>query len=208
MRARGRLRPILALFAGCVFVLAGCDVQTSRRRAAEVGRAEDRPERYLPAGLAHRADSALLLNPRGTFDTDDEAQSDSLLPLPPLMTVAMIQDGDALFHGTGGCDNCHGSEGQGLAARGKSLTAGVQYIPAGDWSAMDSVIAVGIPESETRSPISMPPRGQHSDLSEDEIARIGAYVWAISQTRGEPWQGGHRIHAAHDPNASARTDIP
>jgi hypothetical protein len=54
----------------------------------------------------------------------------------------------------------------------------------------------------------MPPRGQRSDLSEDEIRRIGAYVWAVSGTRGEPWQGGHVLHAPHDMNASARTAIP
>lgn len=208
MRARGRLHSRVSLLAGCVIVLAGCDAETSRRRVDEVGRAEARPERYLPADLAHRSDSARLVNPRGTFDTDDENQSDSLLPLPPRMTGAMIEDGDALFHGKGGCVNCHGSEGQGLAARGKALTAGVQFIPAGDWSSIDSVIAVGMPEGETRSPIGMPPRGQHSDLSAGEIERIGAYVWAISQTRGEPWPGGHRIHAAHDQDASARTAIP
>jgi hypothetical protein len=173
-----------------------------------VERAEHRPERYLRGYLAGRSDSARLVNPRGTFDTDDDGQPDSLPPLPPGMTLEMIRDGDALFHGKGGCVNCHGSEAQGLAARGKALTVGVQFIPGGDWGAIDSVISVGMPEAETRSPIGMPPRGQRSDLGEDEIRRIGAYVWAVSETRGEPWPGGHAIHAAHDMNASARTAIP
>jgi hypothetical protein len=33
-------------------------------------------------------------------------------------------------------------------------------------------------------------------------------VWAISQVKGEPWPGGHALHAPHDWRASARTSIP
>ena len=65
-----------------------------------------------------------------------------------------------------------------------------------------------MPDRQTRSPIAMPPRGQHEDLNAEEIRAIAAYVWAISQTRGEPWPGGHATHAAHDARASARTSIP
>jgi mono/diheme cytochrome c family protein len=124
------------------------------------------------------------------------------------MTTDMIRDGDRLFHGKGGCVNCHGSEAQGLAARGKTLTANLVFIPVGDWNANDSVIAVGMPDGRTRSPIAMPARGQHSDLDAREMRATAAYIWAISQARGEPWTGGHELHQSHDWRASARTSIP
>ena len=48
----------------------------------------------------------------------------------------------------------------------------------------------------------MPPRGGKSDLTPDETRAIAAYVWAISQTRGEPWPGGHATHASMVPPGS------
>jgi hypothetical protein len=104
--------------------------------------------------------------------------------------------------------SCHGSEGQGLAARGKTLTAGLHFLPPGEWQPIDSLILVGMPDRLTRTTIAMPPRGQNSDLDADETKSIAAYVWAMSQVKGEPWPGGHRIHAPHDWRASARTSIP
>lgn len=47
----------------------------------------------------------------------------------------------------------------------------------------------------------MPARGAESNLTDDEIRHVAAYVWGISQTRGEPWPGGHQSHPeveAHD----------
>ncbi len=177
-------------------------------RAQEVDREAAAPERFLPTDLATRPDSARLVVGPGGFDTDEEAQSDTLPTLPAGMTIDMLREGDRAFHGVGGCVSCHGSEAQGLAARGKTLTAGVAFVPPGDWNAIDSLISVGMPDRQTRSPIAMPPRGQHEDLNAEEIRAIAAYVWAISQTRGEPWPGGHTTHAPHDARASARTSIP
>ena len=176
--------------------------------AQSVSREAVAPEKFLPRNLASRPDSAQLATGPNGFDTDEEAQPDTLPTLPDGMTIAMLRDGDRLFHGAGGCVSCHGSEAQGLPARGKTLTAGVAFVPPGDWNALDSLISVGIPDRQTRSPIAMPPRGQHEDLDAEEIRAIAAYVWAISQTRGEPWPGGHVRHAVHDPRASARTSIP
>jgi mono/diheme cytochrome c family protein len=190
-------------------LLAGCKVsRTNPDRAEEVSREEDAPERYLPGDLASRPDSAKLTLSRHVLDTDEEAQPDTLPPLADGMTIDMIRDGDRLFHGKGGCVSCHGSEAQGLAARGKTLTAGVAFVPPGDWKALDSLISAGMPDKRTRSPIAMPPRGQHENLDAGEIRDVAAYVWAISQTRGEPWPGGHALHAPHDWRASARTSIP
>lgn len=200
-RRRSSLLSLLCLVAACKWPGVNPD------RFSKVSREEDRPERLL-IDFSGRPDSLALARPVHIFDTDEEGQSDKIPPLPYGMTDEMIRDGDRLFRGKGGCTNCHGSEAQGLAARGKTLTAGLHFIPSGAWAPIDSLISVGMPDRQTRSTIAMPPRGQHENLDADEVHAIGAYVWAISQVKGEPWRGGHVQHAPHDWRASARTSIP
>ncbi len=166
------------------------------------------PELYVPSNLAQRPDTALLRNMRHAFDTDDELQPDTLPTLPDGVTLADVRNGDDLFHGTGGCRNCHGSEATGLAGRGSSLTAGLHLIPSSDLRGIDSIIVNGIADAETRSPIAMPPRGQHGNLTTIETHALATYVWALANARDEPWPGGHPQHGIHDINSSARTDIP
>ncbi len=203
-----RLIP-LALFAAIIGIVSACTGSNANSDRVElVKRQGAAPENFIPDDLDSRPDSSMLTLSPHKFDTDEEAQSPTLPALPDGMTLDRIRDGDRLFHGKGGCVNCHGSEAQGLAARGKTLTAGLAFIPLGDWNALDSLINVGMPDAQTRSPIAMPARGQHSDLTAEETRTIAAYIWAISQTRGEPWPGGHVLHAHHDWRASSRTSIP
>ncbi len=138
-------------------------------------------------------------NPR-----NDDLQPARLAPLPPGMTLDQITTGDAIFHGKGGCFVCHGVEAQGMPAAGDGITAGLAYVPY-QWRAIDSLIRAGMPDVQSRSPIGMPARGARGDLSSDEIRRVAAYVWAISQTRGEPWPGGHELHGALVPTPAAAT---
>jgi hypothetical protein len=70
---------------------------------------------------------------------------------------------------------------------------------------IDSLIMTGLPEPMTRTPIAMPARGAKSDLSAEESRLIAAYVWAISQTRGEPWPGGHVSHRPDTAQAARPT---
>ncbi|MES2123374.1 MAG: c-type cytochrome [Gemmatimonadota bacterium] len=195
-------------FACIVIGAALACSEPDAQRLASLKAEDARPEALLPGDLAGRPDSALLARTDTLMDTDEEAQPDSLPALPFGLTLEMIRAGDALFHGAGGCFNCHGSEAQGLPARGKTITAGLHFVSAGDWRGVDSIISVGIPDAGTRSPVAMPPRGQHGDLDASQIQALSAYVWGISSARGEPWPGGHVSHARHDPRASARTSIP
>jgi cytochrome c5 len=134
--------------------------------------------------------------------THDDLQPAQLPPLPAGMTIATIVEGDSIFHGKGACFACHGAEAQGLPAAGDALTVSLEWAQY-DWTSIDSLINAGIPQTLTRSPIPMPPRGGKSSLTADEVRRVAAYVWAISQTRGEPWPGGHTSHAAMIPAGSA-----
>jgi hypothetical protein len=209
-----RIRILLAFGAGIAGLLAcqATDVNPTTgqnvRRVTVLRLSDVKADRYIADGIDQRPDSAALRLPSHTFDTDEEGQYDSLPPLPFGVTVANLRDGDRLFRGKGGCVNCHGAEAEGLPARGKTLTAGLRFIPVGSLDAIDSTIRVGMPDARTRSPVAMPPRGQWGDLDVAEMHHIAAYVWAISQVKGEPWPGGHAFHASHDWRASARTSIP
>ncbi|MEO7085112.1 MAG: cytochrome c [Gemmatimonadaceae bacterium] len=135
--------------------------------------------------------------------TNEEFQPTALPALPVGMTVEMLVQGDRIFHGKGGCFACHGTEGQGLPAAGDAITNTLSYARH-EWTSIDSLIAVGLPDVLTRSPIAMPARGSRGDLSPQEIQRVAAYVWAISGVRGEPWAGGHSSHQDMAPAGSTK----
>ena len=132
----------------------------------------------------------------------DAMQPRTLAALPTGMTLELIQQGDALFHGVGGCFVCHGVEAGGNPAAGDAITAGLAFIPS-SWAAIDSLITVGMPDAISRSPIAMPARGARGNLTPSQIRRVAAYVWAISRVRGEPWVGGHSSHAQMVPPGAA-----
>jgi mono/diheme cytochrome c family protein len=133
--------------------------------------------------------------------TNEEGQPPRLPAMPEGMTLDLIRAGDSLFHGKGHCFACHGADATGLPDAGSALTIGLNFVPL-EWRPIDSLITAGIPDAITRSAIQMPPRGGKSDLSPDETRAIAAHVWAISQTRGEPWPGGHATHASMVPPGS------
>lgn len=197
-----------ALVVLATMAIVACKGTNRPERPVEVRESGAAPERFLPDGLASRRDSALLRNTAHRFDTDDGGQPDTLPQLPENTTIDDIRNGDVLFHGKGGCVNCHGSEATGLAGRGSSLTGGLHLLESGDLRGIDSIIVSGISDPETRSPIAMPPRGQRTNLTTTETHALAAYVWALATTRGEPWPGGHELHGPRDPNASARSAIP
>jgi cytochrome c len=136
-------------------------------------------------------------------DLNEDGQLRKLPPLPQGMTLDMIGQGDAIFRGKGGCVTCHGPDGGGMPASGSGITAGLNFVPA-EWGPLEAAIKAGIPEPLTRSPIAMPPRGAQSNLTDAEIRQVAAYVWAISQVKGEPWPGGHRTHESGAEAAGGR----
>lgn len=142
-----------------------------------------------------RAQQATGPGTRPAIQRHDDLQPSQLPPLPSGMTIQTIVEGDSIYHGKGNCYACHGAEGEGLPAAGDALTVSLNWAQY-DWASIDSVIDHGIPQVLTRSPIQMPPRGGKSNLTDDETRRVAAYIWAISQTRGEPWPGGHESHGS------------
>jgi len=135
--------------------------------------------------------------------THDDLQPAQLPTLPNGMTIESIVQGDSIFHGKGNCFACHGIEAECAPAAGDALTVSLSYAQP-EWRSIDSLVESGIPQVLTRSPIQMPPRGGKSNLSAEEVRRVAAYVWAISQTRGEPWPGGHPSHVGMVPAGASK----
>ena len=160
------------------------------------------------AALAQRSSRAgSRVVPTYAIETNDELQPATLPPLPPGMTIDKIVDGDRLFHARAGCFACHGAEAQGLPSAGDGITSALFYARH-EWTSLDSLITVGIPDVLTRSPIAMPARGARGDLTATEINHLAAYVWAISAAKGEPWPGGHVSHGGMVPAGSTTGTAP
>lgn len=137
-------------------------------------------------------------NGKPMVKTHDDLQPATLPELQSGITIEDIVRGDSIYHGKGNCFACHGVEAEGRPAAGDALTVALNWAQY-DWRSIDSLITAGIPQVLTRSPMLMPPRGGQSNLTEAEVARVAKYIWAISQTRGEPWPGGHASHATMVP---------
>lgn len=138
---------------------------------------------------------ARVAEPLRLSRTDEDGQPDTLPTLPARMTLADLRTGDAVFHGKGGCVSCHGLDATGVAGKGSSLTSGLNYIPKPySWSGLDSLERLGISETITRANVACPARGVRGNLTDRQVGQVAAYVWAIAQTRGEPWSGGHARH--------------
>jgi mono/diheme cytochrome c family protein len=152
----------------------------------------------LAAQASHTQQNPIATNGRPTVKTHDDLQPPALPALTPGMSIADIVRGDSISHGKGACFVCHGVEGEGRPAAGDAVTVALNWAQP-NWRSIDSLIDNGIPQPLTRSPIQMPPRGGRSDLTDTEVRAVAAYVWAISQTRGEPWPGGHSSHRGMTP---------
>ncbi|HEU4642982.1 MAG TPA: cytochrome c [Gemmatimonadaceae bacterium] len=201
-RATASVLATLALLALCAPARAraqgghagATEPQQQRRQGTGKGQAAKNGQQGAEAGASGNPGGPGRQQSGGATSTPDPDQPDTLPTLPAGMTIQTIVAGDSIYHGKGHCFVCHGAEGEGEPAAGDAITVSLAYAQK-DWHDLDSLITLGIPDALTRSPIRMPGRGGKSDLSDDEVRRVAAYVWAISQVRGEPWPGGHKSHA-------------
>lgn len=96
--------------------------------------------------------------------------------LPAGVTTAMIAAGDKVYH-ENSCIACHGPDARGTAV-GPDLTDATWLTGDGGLAAIHKIIEEGVDTpKQFRSP--MPAMGG-SQLSDDELKNLSAYVWSIS----------------------------
>ena len=94
------------------------------------------------------------------------------------ITQSMIDAGRQSFHGPGGCVTCHGEQLQGSSVA-PTLRAH-KWKDAGDGSYEDikKVVSSGV---QGTAMVSHP-----GGISDDQVAKVAAYVWAVSQGKTKP----------------------
>jgi cbb3-type cytochrome c oxidase subunit III len=126
---------------------------------------ESRTRLGLVAGLV----LALQAGAFGTAAAQDAA--------PAAVTPEAIAKGDTIFHKSGLCYACHGSNAQG--AVGPNLTDAEWIHGDGSYDMIVSTVTKGVPKEESKTGIPMPPKGG-SSITDDEVKAVAAYVYSLS----------------------------
>jgi glucose/arabinose dehydrogenase len=110
----------------------------------------------------------------------DAGRPSGTLPTPPGATQEQVSLGNRIFHGeaaNGACSGCHGSDAGGSPV-GPPLNTGHWLWSDGSLASLSAIIEKGVSEPRRYQGV-MPPMGG-SPLSNQELAAVSAYVWAIS----------------------------
>jgi cbb3-type cytochrome c oxidase subunit III len=97
-------------------------------------------------------------------------------PAPAGVTPATIAKGDTIFHKTGLCYACHGSNAEG--AVGPNLTDAEWLHGDGSYEMILATVATGIPAEKAKKGIPMPPKGG-STISDEDVKAVAAYVYSL-----------------------------
>jgi cytochrome c oxidase cbb3-type subunit 3 len=101
--------------------------------------------------------------------------------LPMGLTEQMVDLGDDIFHGAGGCAACHGMDARGDL--GPNLTDEDWLHAKGGYLSILHTVVTGVPQELSESGVVMPPRGG-SQIGDEEVHAVAAYIWAISRQGG------------------------
>ena len=106
------------------------------------------------------------------------ATAQAAAALPAGVTPAMITKGKTIFTSTGLCFACHGMDAKGTV--GPNLTDGTWVHGKGTYPEIVQIVTTGIPVAQTKlGKGAMPPLGG-SQISEDDVKAVAAYVWSLS----------------------------
>ena len=158
---------------------------------------------YRPAGLAQGPDGALYVTddihgrvwrityigpaaasvaaaPAPVYREAADPTATTGLALAKGVTEAQLTQGARIFHGQtsgGTCSGCHGVKGVGGGMAPK-LTAHRWIWSDGSLAGIEATVRAGVTQAKTASG-AMPPRGG-APLTDDDVAAVAAYVWALS----------------------------
>ena len=137
----------------------------------------------LLASLAMAGASPVLAQTSDAAATPAKPEAPAPAPAPASPGGAasyspeLVAKGDTLFHGSGNCYACHGSNAEGLV--GPNLTDAEWIHSKGSYDEIVAQINHGVPKEESKSGIVMPPKGG-ATLSDDDVKAIAAYVYSLS----------------------------
>ncbi len=101
--------------------------------------------------------------------------------LPPGVTAADTAAGNGLFHGVGGCNDCHGETGVG-AGDGPALVDGKWKLGDGSYEWLVHMTRHGGLGVRDRGGDPKAMRGP-TMLDSVQVRQVAGYVWAISRAR-------------------------
>jgi cbb3-type cytochrome c oxidase subunit III len=96
---------------------------------------------------------------------------------PAAVTPAAIAKGDTIFHKTGLCYACHGSNAEGTV--GPNLTDAEWLHGDGSYDMIVAIVTSGVPVDKAKKGIAMPPKGG-SSITEEDVKAVAAYVYSLS----------------------------
>lgn len=110
------------------------------------------------------------------------ASSSASSGLPAGVTMAMVAQGDSLFH-SASCVRCHGADAKG-AQNGPNLTGPSFLHVNGTYEDFVRIIMSGVPadsikDSSHRFPM-RPRGGGQTPLTDDQVKAVAAYVYSLS----------------------------
>ena len=95
---------------------------------------------------------------------------------PAGVTPAAIAKGDSIFHKSGLCYACHGSNAEG--AVGPNLTDAEWLQGDGSFDMIVATVTSGVPAEKAKKGIAMPPKGG-SSISDEDVKAVAAYVYSL-----------------------------
>jgi cytochrome c oxidase cbb3-type subunit 3 len=97
---------------------------------------------------------------------------------PTAASPAQIAKGDTIFHKTGLCYACHGSNAEGTV--GPNLTDAEWIHGDGSVAMIAATVTAGVPKEKAKSGIPMPPKGG-SSISDEDVNAVAAYVHSLTK---------------------------
>lgn len=99
--------------------------------------------------------------------------------LPEGVTAAMVQEGQEVFHGAGICYTCH-TQGGGGGPLAPDLTDDQWLNVDGEYASIVELVNTGVAQPEEHPGAMLPRAGM--PLTDDQVASVAAYVWALSRS--------------------------
>lgn len=106
-----------------------------------------------------------------------EAMQMDSASLPEGVTMQMVNEGDQLFHGQGGCVNCHGPDAKGTQLAPNLTDSEWINVSGRNYDEIVSLIKSGVPQPASH-PGPMPPMGG-ANLTDAQVNALAAYVVSL-----------------------------